>query len=129
MSTPARSRTIEVPDIPEAFLYPLRAYLGETGGYDATLPYNKQKTDEPAKQHSFVIMHFSRPSRSSRCRLGHIFKCEIGDIDMRDIVLNRRILVVNLPSLENSGETTAALGRIVVAALRNMMAQTLGEQS
>jgi len=34
--------------------------------------------------------------------------------------------VVNLPSLENSGETTAALGKIVVASLRNMMAQTLG---
>ena len=40
--------------------------------------------------------------------------------------LNRRILVVNLPTLENSGETTASLGRLVVSSLRNMMAQTLG---
>jgi intracellular multiplication protein IcmO len=117
---------IDVPDIPEAFLYPLRAYLGETGGYDASLPYNKQKSDEPAKQHSFVTMHFSNTFTQLAVSLGHIFKCEVGDIDMRDIVLNRRILVVNLPSLENSGETTAALGKIVVAAFRNMMAQTLG---
>ena len=121
-----RVEDIEVPDIPEAFLYPLRAYLGETGGYDASLPYNKQKTEEPARQHSFVTMHFSQTFTQLAVSLGHIFKCEIGDIDMRDVVLNRRILVVNLPALENSGETTAALGRIVVAALRNMMAQTLG---
>ena len=45
---------------------------------------------------------------------------------MRDVVLNRRILVVNLPALENSDDTLAALGKIVVAALRGMMAQILG---
>jgi intracellular multiplication protein IcmO len=117
---------MDVSDIPEAYLYPLRAYLGETGGFDASLPYNKQKLDEPARQHSFVTMHFSNTFTQLAVSLGHIFKCETGDIEMRDVVLNRRILVVNLPSLENSGETTAALGRIVVAALRNMMAQTLG---
>ena len=45
---------------------------------------------------------------------------------MRDIVLNRRILVVNLPALENSDATLAALGKLVVASLRGMMAQLLG---
>ncbi len=86
----------------------------------------KQKTDEPAKQHNFATMHFSATFTQLAVSLGHIFKCESGDIDMRDVVLNRRILVVNLPTMENSGETTAALGKIVVASLRNMMAQTLG---
>src|SRR5260370_14574059 len=41
-------------------------------------------------------------------------------------VLNRRILVVNLPALENSDGTLAALGKLVVASLRGMMAQLLG---
>ena len=118
--------SIDVPDIEPALLYPLSAYLGETGGYDKSLAHNKQKSDEPAKQHAFVTMHFSAVFTQLGVSLGHIFKCEAGDIDMRDVVLNRRILVVNLPSLENSGETTAALGKIVVASLRNMMAQTLG---
>ena len=45
---------------------------------------------------------------------------------MRDVVLNRRILVVNLPALESSDERLAALGKIVVASLRGMMAQMLG---
>jgi len=118
--------SIDVSDIEPALLYPLSAYLNETGGYDKSLAHNKQKTDEPAKQHSFVTMHFSAVFTQLGVSLGHIFKCEAGDIDMRDVVLNRRIPVVNLPSLENSGETTAALGKIVVASLRNMMAQTLG---
>ena len=115
-----------VPDINEALLYPLRSYLGESGGYDLTQPVHKQRSDEPAKQHSFVVMHFSATFTQLAVSLGHIFRCEIGDIDMRDVVLNRRILVVNLPALENSGETTQALGKLVVASLRNMMAQTLG---
>ena len=117
---------IPVPDINEALVYPLRSYLGESGGYDLSQPVHKQRDPEPAKQHSFAVMHFSATFTQLAVSLGHIFKCEIGDIDMRDVVLNRRILVVNLPSLENSGETTAALGRLVVASLRNMMAQTVG---
>ena len=124
--TTGKVTEILVDDIPEALLYPLDAYLGETGGYDKALAYNKQKSNQPAEQHSFVVMHFSATFTQLAVSLGHIFKCEIGDIDMRDVVLNRRILVVNLPTLENSGETTAALGRLVVASLRNMMAQTLG---
>ena len=44
---------------------------------------------------------------------------------MRDVVLNRRILVVSLPALENSSDSLAGLGKIVVASLRGMMAQML----
>ena len=117
---------VPVPGISEHLVYPLKAYLGETGKYDLSQPVHKQRSDEPAKQHSFVVMHFSATFTQLAVSLGHIFKCQHGDIDMRDVVLNRRILVVNLPTLENSGETTAALGRLVVASLRNMMAQTLG---
>src|SRR5947209_1586658 len=87
---------IPIPDIPEAMRYPLRAYLGETGGYDVHQPFNNQKMDEPSRQHSFCVMYFSRAFTQLGVTLGHIFNVEIGDIDMRDVVLNRRILIVNL---------------------------------
>jgi len=58
--------------------------------------------------------------------LGHIFRTESGDIDMRDVVLNRRVLVVILPVLEGSEKTTAALGKIIVAMLKSVMALSLG---
>ena len=117
---------IPVPDMPEDVIYPLQAYLGEIPGYDTTAPYNQQKTDEPSKQHGFALFYFTATFTQLAVSLGHIFRCESGDVDMRDVVLNRRILVVNLPALENSDDTLAALGKIVVASLRGMMAQLLG---
>jgi intracellular multiplication protein IcmO len=104
----------------------LKAYLGELPGYDPTMPLDKQKGDEPSKQHGFAQFYFTATFTQLAVSLGHIFRCEMGDIDMRDIVLNRRILVVNLPAPENSDATLAALGKLVVASLRGMMAQLLG---
>ena len=113
-------------DIPEDIVWPLKAYLGELPGYDPSVPLDKQKGDEPSKQHGFAQFYFTATFTQLAVSLGHIFRVENGDIDMRDIVLNRRILVVNLPALENSDATLAALGKLVVAALRGMMAQLLG---
>ena len=117
---------IPVPDMPEDIIYPLKAYLGELPSYDMTLDWNKQKTEEPSKQHGFAQFYFTRTFELLGVSLGHIFKVEQSDVDMRDVVLNRRILVVNLPALESSDERLAALGKIVVASLRGMMAQMLG---
>ena len=117
---------IHVNNMPEEIIYPLNAYLGELPGYDTTQPYNKQKGEEPSKQHGFALFYFTGPFTQLSVSLGHIFKVTHGDIDMRDVVLNRRILVVNLPALENSDDTLASLGKIVVASLRGMLAQLLG---
>jgi intracellular multiplication protein IcmO len=117
---------IPVPDMPEEIVYPLLAYLGEVPGYDISVPYNEQRSDKPSEQHGYALMYFTATFAQMSISLGHIFKVESGDVDMRDVVLNRRILVVNLPALENSDDTLAALGRIVVAGLRGMLAQLLG---
>ena len=117
---------VAVPDIPEDVIWPLKSYLGELPGYDASVPLDKQKGEEPSKQHGFAQFYFTPIFTQLTVSLGHIFRVDCGDIDMRDIVLNRRILVVNLPALENSDATLAALGKLVVASLRGMMAQLLG---
>ncbi len=118
---------IDVKDeIPEDITWPLRSYLGELPGFDPTMPLDKQKGDEPSKQHGFAQFYFTATFTQLAVSLGHIFRVDAGDIDMRDVVLNRRILVVNLPALENSDATLAALGKLVVASLRAMMAQLLG---
>ena len=113
-------------DIPEDITWPLRSYLGELPGYDPALPLEKQRGDEPSKQHGYAQFYFTATFTQLAVSLGHIFRVESGDIDMRDVVLNRRILVVSLPALENSDATLAALGKLVVASLRGMMAQLLG---
>jgi len=113
-------------DIPEDITWPLRSYLGELPGYDPSVPLDKQEGDEPSKQHGYAQFYFTATFTQLAVSLGHIFRVDNGDIDMRDVVLNRRILVVNLPALENSDATLAALGKMVVASLRGMMAQLLG---
>ena len=115
-----------VGEIPEEITWPLRSYLGELPGFDPMMPLDKQKGDEPSKQHGFAQFYFTPTFTQLAVSLGHIFRVESGDIDMRDVVLNRRILVVNLPALENSDATLAALGKLVVSSLRAMMAQLLG---
>ena len=116
----------KVPEMPEEIVYPLQAYLGELPGYDSSVAWNQQKENKPAEQHGYALMYFTGTFTQLAVSLGHIFKVENGDVDMRDVVLNRRILVVNLPALENSDDTLAALGKIVVASLRGMLAQLLG---
>jgi intracellular multiplication protein IcmO len=113
-------------DIPEDIVWPLKAYLGELPGYDPSVPHDKQRGDEPSTQHGFAQFYFTATFTQLAVSLGHILKVENGDIDMRDILLNRGILVVNLPALETSDATLAALGKLVVAGLRGMMAQLLG---
>jgi len=117
---------VDAREMPADLIYPLEAYLGEIPGYDTSLPYNAQRSDEPSKQHGFAIFYFTKTFTQLAVSLGHIFKVETGDIDMRDIVMNRRVLLVNLPALQGSDATLAALGRIVIASLRAMMAQLLG---
>ena len=117
---------VPVPDIPVDLLKPVLNYLGEVPGYNIDLPYNEQTTDKPVEQYGYALMYFTQAFTQLSVGLGHIFRVEQGDIDMRDIVLNRRILLVNLPALENSEDSSAALGRIIVASLRGMMAQLLG---
>ncbi len=112
-------------DVPEDITWPLRSYLGELPGVNTAVPLSKQG-EEPSKQHGYTQMYFTATFTQLAVSLGHIFRVGIGDIDMRDVVLNRRILIVNLPALENSEATLAALGKLVVASLRAMMAQLLG---
>ncbi|MFC7694822.1 type IV secretion system DNA-binding domain-containing protein [Paeniroseomonas aquatica] len=119
---------VDISAMPERLIAPLVSFLKSTGGYDMTLPWNKQRSEEPTRQHGFVAMHFDACFTQLAGSLGHIFRAGIPDIDMRDIVLNRRILLVNLPALENSGETTTSLGKLTIAVLRSMMAQSLGGQ-
>ncbi|MFT8719910.1 type IV secretory system conjugative DNA transfer family protein [Acetobacter sp.] len=115
-----------VPEIPADILWPLQAYLGELPGYDSTLEWNAQKENKPSEQHGYAKMYFSKVFTQLGVSLGHIFNVENADIIMRDVVLNRRILVTILPSLENSSDSLAGLGKIVVASQRGVMAQLLG---
>jgi len=80
----------------------------------------------PRQQHGYLSMQFTRSLQSLGDDYGYIFNAEAADVDMLDVVLNRRILVVLIPALEKSGDEIANLGKIVATTLKGMMGSTLG---
>lgn len=78
------------------------------------------------QQHGYLTMQFTRALQSLGDDYGYIFDTKAADVDMVDIVLNRRILITLIPALEKSGDETANLGKIVAASIKGMMGSTLG---
>ncbi|MGH1374871.1 MAG: TraM recognition domain-containing protein [Alphaproteobacteria bacterium] len=83
-------------------------------------------TETASQQHGYLAMQFTRSLQSLGDDYGYIFDTQAADVDMVDIVLNRRILVVLVPALEKSGDEVANLGKIVAASIKGMMGSTLG---
>lgn len=101
--------------------------------YVINLPgYNKEKkgkqVSQVLEQHGFITMQLTRVFTSLADTYGHILRTKLAEVDVKDVVLNRRILVVLLPALEKSPEELANLGKIIVASLKAMMASGLGEE-
>ena len=57
-----------------------------------------------------------------------VFAHDAGDIDLRDVVHNDRILVVLVPALELSSAESATLGRLYQSQLAMILSQDLGEK-
>lgn len=134
-------RVIELsrrPEIPDRLRKGLRGYLDTLPGYSDAL-FNDDGTEKPAQggsasasyetiysQHGYLAMQFTRQLQSLADDYGYIFETPSADIDMMDVVLNRRIVVVLIPALEKSADETANLGKIVGSMLKGMMGATLG---
>ena len=122
-----------------------RRILGGLEGYLNTLPgfvaaaFDDEGNERPPspdqpmydlqvarQQHGYLSMQFTRSLQSLADEYGYIFKQQLADVDVLDLVLNRRILVVLIPALEKSEDEAANLGKIVAACLKGMMGATLG---
>ena len=59
---------------------------------------------------------------------GFIFRDKYPEIDMSDVTLRNRILVMLIPSLEKSAAEAENLGKLSIACLRVMMSKNLGAE-
>lgn len=114
------------PEMPPQIRGSIKAYLRSLPGFQEDKGKNQGNTTRD--QHGYLEMQFTKILGSLADVYGHIFKTEYGEVDMSDVVLNRRILFVMLPALEKSGDELANLGKIVVANLKGMMGSTLGSE-
>lgn len=124
--------------IPEKFSESINGYLDTLPGFVHEV-YDDEGKEKPAgpdtpqvdtsvasQQHGYLAMQFTRALQSLGDDYGYIFDVDNADVNMNDVVLNRRILVVLIPALEKSSDETANLGKIVAATLKGMMGSTLG---
>lgn len=108
-------------------LDPIKNYLINLPGYDRN-KFGKRggQGDDTKLQHGYITMQLSRAFTSLADTYGHIVRVPLGEVFFPDLVKNRRILVVMLPSLEKTPSETANIGKIIVTALRNIMSEGLG---
>ncbi|MBS0286303.1 MAG: TraM recognition domain-containing protein [Proteobacteria bacterium] len=109
-----------------AFLDPLDNYIYNLPGYNKSKKGNQ--AGEVREQHGFITMQLGRVFSSLADTYSHIVRTNLAEVDLKDVVLNRRILVVLLPALEKSPEELSNLGKIIIASLKAMMAAGLGDE-
>lgn len=126
------------PALPERITHGLQGYLRTLPGFvDAAFDDEGNEKppspDQPMydlqiarQQHGYLSMQFTRSLQMLADEYHYIFKAQLADVEVLDVVLNRRILVTLIPALEKSGDEAANLGKIVANTLKGMMGATLG---
>jgi intracellular multiplication protein IcmO len=116
---------ISIEGFPAVVLEPIKNYLHNLPGYNKTK--KGQQVSQVLEQHGYITMQLTRVFGSLADTYGHIMRTKLAEVDFKDVVLNRRILVVLLPALEKSPDELSNLGKVIIASLKGMMAAGLGD--
>jgi intracellular multiplication protein IcmO len=116
---------VSLVNTPSVITEPLYNYIINLPGYDKGK--KGKQVSQVLEQHGFITMQLVRVFTSLADTYGHILRTNLAEVDLKDIVLNRRILVVLLPALEKSPDELSNLGKVIIASLKAMMAAGLGE--
>lgn len=88
-----------------------------------------RKSQQPLDQLGYVTMGLQPTLNMLSGDYGYIFDVIHGNINIRDIVLKRRILLVLIPALEKAAPSLRSLGQIVIALIRDLLASGIGNQT
>ncbi len=86
----------------------------------------KEQPESFAEQFGYAQSYFGKALSSLTDTYSHIYGAEDGEVDFSDAIMQRRILVVLLPSLEKAPAELASLGKISLSAIRNACSVGLG---
>jgi intracellular multiplication protein IcmO len=116
---------VSLAHVPASTLEPIYNYVVNLPGYNKTK--KGKQVSQVLEQHGFITMQLTRVFTSLADTYGHILRTNLAEVDLKDVVLNRRILIVLLPALEKSPDELSNLGKVIIASLKAMMAAGLGE--
>ncbi|EHA1127441.1 hypothetical protein FG475_20500 [Vibrio navarrensis] len=120
-------------DVPLKYRLPLQQYLKSLPMIsDAHFEMTKQeiatfeiypKTDE---QHIYNLMMVNETISDLSETMSHIFVTELSEVNMTDVCLGGRVLLCLLPAIAKNADQVAALGRLILAGLRPVLAAAAG---
>ncbi len=114
-------------DLSTATKLAMKGFFDTLPGFSIDKAMNGDNQETKAnEQYGFLSMQLTKPLGSLADGYGHIFRTPLGEIDMDDVVLNRRILVVLLPALQKAPEEMQNCGKIVVTMAKIMMGNASG---
>lgn len=87
-----------------------------------------RKSTQPLDQLGYCTMQLQPVLNMLSGDYGYIFDVIHGSINVRDIVLKRRIMLVLIPALEKSSQSLQALGQVIVALIHDLLASGIGNQ-
>lgn len=116
---------VSLESAPALVMDPIRNYLGTLPGW--VKERKGKQVSQVFEQHGYITMQLTKIFSSLADTYGHILRVKLPEVDLKDVVLNRRILTVLLPALEKSPDELANLGKIVIASMKTMMAAGLGD--
>jgi len=104
----------------------LRSFLRSVG-WDEHKPFAQQGKAFP-EQYQYAHAYFGLALASLTDTYGHIYLTDGGEVDMYDVIKNRRVLVVILPALEMAPEQLKNTGQITLSSVRKACAVGLGDK-
>ena len=105
----------------------LKGFFDSLPGFNLRNAMNgKAQESKASEQYGFLSMQLTKPLGGMADDFGHIFNTPLGEVDIEDVVLNRRILIVLLPALQKAEEEMRNCGKIVVSNVKMTMAKVSG---
>lgn len=117
---------VSLEGVASIIMEPINNYVLNLPGY--VKEKKGKQVSQVYEQHGYITMQLTRVFSSLADTYGHIIRTNLPEVDLKDVVLNRRILVVLLPALEKSPDELANLGKVIIASLKAMMASGLGDE-
>ena len=112
-----------------ASLMALQAFFDTLPGFSLDKALNgAEQEGKASEQYSYLSMQLTQPLGQLADGFGNIFKTPLSEVDIFDVVFNRRILVVLLPALQKDKEELRNCGKLIIALLKMMMGSVLGPQ-
>jgi intracellular multiplication protein IcmO len=116
-------------DIDEDTKGGLKTYLLDLPGMTLDAIENQDSSSEKAnEQNQYLQMQLTEILGELNNTYGHIFNPIVGEINLPDVIYNRRVLFVMLPALSKTPDALAGLGRLVISQIRAALTPALGSE-